>query len=412
MKIMKVSFVYLEYIKKIYDSKEYLSDKSYMDQWNALLYDRCGWSDSWQHALSKIGYEVHEVIANVKSLQYAWARDHGFIPRDQHWFQEILEWQIQHESPDILFMFDCVSYDPKWVASLKNICRTLKLIIVWCGTPYRSTNILSSYDLVLSCSPEMVYNIRKSGTTAEYLPHAFDPRILPQLSLSQKKYAISFAGSLLRDVPFHREREEILEKLNEARNVDIFSPSYSIQTSALQRCIRSGLFTSAHILKKIGIPTSYIYKIPHVSRGLDFQWGRFDPVSPKLEGKMHPAVYGLDMFQVLADSNIAFNHNSNEVSEKYATNIRMFEATGVGTCLLTDWKEHISDFFEPDKEIVTYRSAEECVEKAKWLLDNPEDRERIAKAGQEKTLREHTFEKRAERFDIIVKNELKQHEAK
>jgi spore maturation protein CgeB len=84
----------------------------------------------------------------------------------------------------------------------------------------------------------------------------------------------------------------------------------------------------------------------------------------------------------------------------------MFEATGVGTCLLTDWKEHIADLFEPDEEVVTYKSAEECIEKAKWLLENPAERERIAKAGQKRTLRDHTFENRVELFDAIIKKQL------
>lgn len=75
--------------------------------------------------------------------------------------------------------------------------------------------------------------------------------------------------------------------------------------------------------------------------------------------------------------------------------MRLFEATGVGSCLLTDAKENLPSLFEPDYEVVTYASSEECIEKAKWLLENPEKREMIAQAGQKRTLSHHTFEKRA-----------------
>ena len=75
--------------------------------------------------------------------------------------------------------------------------------------------------------------------------------------------------------------------------------------------------------------------------------------------------------------------------------MRLFEATGVGTCLLTDWKQNLSEIFAPDLEVTTYKTAEECVDKVKWLLDHPKERKAIAEAGQARTLKEHTFEQRA-----------------
>jgi spore maturation protein CgeB len=86
--------------------------------------------------------------------------------------------------------------------------------------------------------------------------------------------------------------------------------------------------------------------------------------------------------------------------------MRLFEATGVGTCLLTDWKDNLPKLFEPEKEVVTYKSVEECIEKVKWLLDHPQEREAIAKAGQARTLKDHTFAQRAIQLDEIIKRQL------
>ena len=44
--------------------------------------------------------------------------------------------------------------------------------------------------------------------------------------------------------------------------------------------------------------------------------------------------------------------------------MRLFEATGSGACLVTDWKENLGELFEPDVEVVTYRSVAECVKKS------------------------------------------------
>ena len=79
-----------------------------------------------------------------------------------------------------------------------------------------------------------------------------------------------------------------------------------------------------------------------------------------------------------------------------AGNCRLFEATGVGTCLLTDARSNLTDFFEPDYEVLTYDSPEECFEKLNFLKENPAERDKIAERGQARTLRDHTFERRAE----------------
>ncbi len=86
--------------------------------------------------------------------------------------------------------------------------------------------------------------------------------------------------------------------------------------------------------------------------------------------------------------------------------MRLFEATGVGTCLLTSFRPNLPNLFEIDREIVTYSSPDECAEKARWLLENPEDRERIARAGQQRTLRDYTFEKRADLMDELIRRKL------
>jgi spore maturation protein CgeB len=56
--------------------------------------------------------------------------------------------------------------------------------------------------------------------------------------------------------------------------------------------------------------------------------------------------------------------------------------------------------------VVTYTSVDDCVEKARWLLDHPTEREEIARKGQERCLKEHTFRQRAEELDLIIRNEL------
>ena len=66
----------------------------------------------------------------------------------------------------------------------------------------------------------------------------------------------------------------------------------------------------------------------------------------------------------------------------HATNMRLYEATGVGTLLITDAKRNLPDLFEPDEEVVTYSSEDELIEKIEHYLSDEAERIRIAHAGQ------------------------------
>ncbi len=83
--------------------------------------------------------------------------------------------------------------------------------------------------------------------------------------------------------------------------------------------------------------------------------------------------------------------------------MRLFEATGVGSCLLTDWKENLHELFAPDAEVLTYRTADEAVEKVEYILKNEAVRRQIAAAGQRRTLRDHNFDYRALQIDEIIR---------
>lgn len=110
------------------------------------------------------------------------------------------------------------------------------------------------------------------------------------------------------------------------------------------------------------------------------------------------------MYQILRKSKITLNHHGDIAP--YANNCRLYEATGVGTLLITDWKENLHEMFDPGKEVVAYRTPEECAELIQYYLEHDEEREVIARAGQERTLREHTYHQRMEELVDIVRKYL------
>jgi spore maturation protein CgeB len=121
----------------------------------------------------------------------------------------------------------------------------------------------------------------------------------------------------------------------------------------------------------------------------------------KLKKRVKGQFLGIEMFNALKKYNIFINHNT---SKEYASNLRLFEVTGMGACIVTDWRKNIADLFDEESEVVTYRNVEEAYEKIVFLLNNPKKMLEIAAAGQSKTLSNHTYENRAQDMHNILMN--------
>jgi spore maturation protein CgeB len=63
---------------------------------------------------------------------------------------------------------------------------------------------------------------------------------------------------------------------------------------------------------------------------------------------------------------------------------------------------------EPGKEVITYRTPEECAELIRYYLAHEDERTEIARAGQQRTLRDHTYYQRVQELVGIVEGHLQQ----
>jgi O-antigen biosynthesis protein len=79
-------------------------------------------------------------------------------------------------------------------------------------------------------------------------------------------------------------------------------------------------------------------------------------------------------------------------------NMRVFEALGSGSFLLTEYVPHIEDVFQDGVHLSWYKSLDEAVEKAKYYLAHDAERERIAQAGFEEVMKKHTIDHRVKRI--------------
>lgn len=94
--------------------------------------------------------------------------------------------------------------------------------------------------------------------------------------------------------------------------------------------------------------------------------------------------------------------NTMHYSEIDGVNCRLFEAAGCGAFQIADWKPGLPELFEPEREIVTFRTREELREKVDYYLARSEERHAIADRAYVRAHREHTYEVRLQRmFEIL-----------
>jgi len=411
MRLARITTNYPAYLKQFYKKNYHLVRASYDLQHQSMMKDGFGWANFWDLALEGIGYIPTNYIANAEIMQKTWASENGLIFTSKNWFEEIIYAQVKKFQPDVLFVDDYISFDKDFLMSLRSNCQSIKLILGWCGAPFKSSSdVFCAYDIVLSNIPELVLHFEKCGHQAKYIKHAFAPSILRDIDLTiPKNIDCSFIGSIIPGKSSHNQRAELIRYMLNNIDIDVFGliPPHSYIDRFIAS-LKDIAYVNVKKLSKIENIFSVLKRIPKIKDyvDLDTSPNPFKYIDSVIVNSSKPPLFGLEMFQILANSKISLN-NHIDASRSSASNMRLFEVTGVSSCLLTDWKPNLQEMFDIDREVVTYSSFEECAEKVKWLIENPKEREIIARSGQARTLKDHTFDNRVLVLDEIIKKFLR-----
>jgi len=351
-KVLFITTYYESFIKSLYQRIPSLCERGYEEQLSVLTKEFHGDSDFYSSAMNKAGLTSSDLITNCTPLQHAWAAENNFSGMGL----AIAIEQIRRSNPQILYFHDMNLISKELLCAVRPYT---KLIVGQIATPIFKDIPFSYYDIIFSSFPHYVKKFRRAGLTSYYQPLAFDPRILQASEpreYNRRKISCSFVGGISK---LHLKSYQLLELL--AKETPIVFWGYGANT----------------------LPVSSI--IPERHKGQ--AWGK-------------------EMFDILLSSQITINRHG-EIAENYANNMRLYEATGTGTLLITDCKDNLNELFEIGKEIVAYRSPHECTSLVKYYLANPHEAEEIAKAGQVRTLRDHTYTKRMGQTAEILSRHLR-----
>lgn len=400
-KFLRIASLYNEYLNYYYEKNVQIADYEY--QLEHIMRDGFGTSDYLENSLKELGYETHTIIENAIHLQNRWSKEKGIKKTGISLINE----QIKKIKPDVVYIQNTYKFNGDWVRDIKQISPSVKLIFGSCCAPANNKhiNLLRSFDFIITCTPCFLHKFRDMGLHSFLIYHAFEPNVLKSIEnfKDKKIYDVFFAGSLSDRDEMHRDRNKLIHELLESdTNLSIFS---NLERGKTKTFLKQILFYSSRSLNMLGL--NNIVKSNYYLKHAESWTSKptFPHYSHQLINLAKNPIFGIDMLKEMQKSKIGLNSHI-DCAEQCAGNMRMFEVTGVGSCLLTDYKNNIKELFEPDKEIITYKSADEAEEKIKWLLNNQDKLQEISLAGQEKTIKFHNYSNRAKQLNAIIKSEI------
>jgi hypothetical protein len=337
--------------------------------------------------------------------------------------------QLKTFKPDIVYFQTFLALAPEVRKRIKAECPSVRVVCGHRGFPIDDCTGYEDVDAAFLGYPRLHAPWHKVGVKTFFHLHCFDEGLLPAI---QKRAAelepddLTFIGTTGWGFAPHDGRYYDLRKVLDATNLVIYgnepesvpAPIAVLMQSARPQ-IRRALIESARFLPDVALRAIHTggrmldagtimrgaeaalrrkrygpeLPLPAREQQQDFWYHHEKPIRDLYPDRIHPSLFGIEYFARLAASKVTWNRHLE--MDGAGANMRLFEACGAGTCQLVDLRDEVAEAYEPDSEIAVYRSIEECIEKARWLLDHPNERKAIAAAGQARTLRDHSVAKRA-----------------
>ena len=370
MRVMVVDSYYDMFVAEFYARNPGLDSRSYAEQLTTLMGQCFGTADYYSTNLEALGHPACEVVLTCEQLQLQWAREHGVnasaslfrfpksrrIPRlfrfREKQIEKILLAQVEEFAPDVIHFQDPVATGRELLASLRARGRIVTAQVASYVPDFAA---LSGFNLVMSSFPHFIERFTEVGIPSALLRLGFEASLVPRLRRGEQHDVVFIGGLSVR----HPQRTAWLET---------------------------------------------------IAREIPVKWWGYGRENLSPDSPLHAAhqghAWGLEMYDIFFNSRIVLNFNepvqARNASEDYANNMRLYEATGTGAMLVTDYKRNLDTLFADGTEVVSYRNADECVERVKHFLSDEPARMRIAAAGQARTLLDHTYRTRMEQFVAIV----------
>lgn len=306
-----------------------------------------GTANFYSEAFKKMGWGAVDIVANDSA---SW--DNVYRPIDRVLYSPI----------DVVYCQDLCYFSESDIRELKNRGKT---VVGQISSKWPGDQVIKNYDILFTSFPHFIPRFQALGVRGEFLPIAFGEQVLDYVKPTDRDIDISFVGGLggAGNGGYWTQGTELFESV--AKNF----PSFQWW----------GYF--------IGNLAAY----------------------PNLSRAYRGAAWGLDQYKIYARSKIVVNRHG-EVAEGYTNNMRCFEATGMGACLVTEKSKNLDFYFKEDFECVAYYNQQDLLQTLGRMLVYPDAMALTAEVafdGQARTLEDHTYTKRLATIEPILRGLIK-----
>lgn len=256
---------------------------------------------------------------------------------------------------------------------------------------------------------EIFQNLKKFTKIIQWYPDPIIPRWLPPYIKTVDIFFTISEGMV-----------DEIRKLNPHSFwlTQAFEPSF-FKTKEITDNDKKTFGSDITFVGNLGSKTQYLIRRKYLNRVLreGFQLKWWGPKIPKklstifiIFGRLGKAyggkfIWGEEYAKVAKLSKIFLAFDSMPHMRK-SMSARMYTAVGCGAFYMCQYVDGIEEVLVPDKEIITFSSDVEMIDKIKFYLHHEEIRKRIAENGKKRVLNEHTYEIRIKQMLKIIESVL------
>ena len=391
MKLVRLMNFPAHYQAHYFAARPDVEGQSYDVLRRALFDDAFSFGDAWEGALRDEGLDAVDIPFGVPQLDRAFARDVGLPAMGP---LETAIAQLRKHQPEVLYLSSLESWTPEDIIALRQSVPSIRGVLGMAGIDISYSPSLREVDVFLTCIRNQATRLREGGMEASFMAHAFDPRVLTRLEEVPRE-GFKFLGGFVSGPHYHDERRIILEGLVHRCGLEIYSDGGHRASQSLSRYLaQTAAFAVGRTLRLVPASYGLVPFGDKLRQAGEWEHPPRPPGRPLPAKALHPPLYGMEMYRGLNATRLSINIHSG-ASGAFGANMRLFEATGAGVCLMADAKADLHEFFEPGEEVVEFSGLEDAVRKATELLADPARMEEIGARGRRRILRDHTYAHRA-----------------
>ncbi len=361
---------------------------------NGALEDSNIWHENLYGSLVDLGHDVVEFDYDLEPLlaaaDYTVPANVEFVdehrPRAE---RELLRQLRAAHAEQPLDLFFSYFYSSCCTAQTIHAIRDMGIPTMnwYCNASYQLhlvADIAPAYDWCLVPEAFRLDDYRELGANPVYFQEAANPLVYHPFDVP-RDYDVTFVGARYADRPNH-----VRDLLDAGIDVHAWGPGWLDPAGVRQ------VESFSDVLRVATHPATWRRL---AARGYRRMRGPeyVQPILPR--SAVGGPLSDDEMIRMYSRSNISLGFSGvaqSPTDRERITQIRLrdFEAPMSGAFYLVEYQPDLEEYFVIGKEIACYEGREDLVDKCRYYVAHPDEREAIRAAGHERALRDHTWQQR------------------